>query len=449
MSAHRQRKPNPLDYALKQTTLGNMAATICDTVDAAPAAVLAHLAAVVGTAVGRGPSTGLLGEEHANLFVLVIGKTGHGRKGTSWNPVKKAAFEGLPDWATDGIMSGLSTGEGLLAHFRGDVPEEVPGEPPLPATAPPPTLVVESEFASVFKRGAREGSTLTELLRQLWEDHRGATMTRKDPLKVSGAHLSVVGHVTPADLLALASKESIANGTMNRFLAVWSERSGPQRTRVDRHAVARARRELGPLLRDSVAFGRTLGHVEFSDEAGEHWDALVAEFDREPVTMVDELSQRAPSYLARLALVFAIVDQVDRIALAHLRAAEEMWRYSVQSWAHVYGDRVGDPLAEKILAHLADAGLDGLTRSEVRSTLSKAQIARLDDVRLSLEGAGLIWTEKIPPSEVGGRPVEIWRAVQIDPTNPGNLENLAPELSPSEVLGVLGVSVVDAQRKAA
>jgi hypothetical protein len=424
-------EPNPaaLNFTLTQTALGVMTQTICDTTDAAPAAVLVHLAGVIGTAVGRGPYTEMLGEEHANIYALVVGKTGYGRKGTSWAPVRRASYTALPEWAENGITSGLSSGEGLIAHFSAKDEAEVPGTPqgpplpPQPETPPTPTLLVETEFASVLKRGDRQGSTLTELLRQMWEDHRAGTMTRTDPLKVSGVHVSVIGHVTPADLHALASRESISNGTLNRFLAVYSQRSGPTRTRVDRAAVRGAQDQIVPLLRAAVAHGQKLGYVQFAPDAERLWDRLIPMYDREPVTVTDELGQRAASYLARLALIFAIADEAVRVDANHLRAAAEVWDYSVASWKMIYGDRTGDQLADRLLEQLREAGLSGLTRADLRQGLSNGQKARLDEVRDRLATAGFLHWTREPPGPGGGRPVERWTATTETTETTGTSES--------------------------
>lgn len=425
--------PTALNFALSQTNLGIMTQTICDTIDAAPAAVLVHLAGVIGTAVGRGPFTEMLGEEHANIYALVVGKTGYGRKGTSWAPVRKATRAALPDWATGGgIASGLSSGEGLIAHFSpkdtadgGDVPGTSPGPPlaPQPEEPPTPTLLMETEFGAVFKRGSRQGSTLTDLMRQLWDDDHAATITRADPLKADGVHMSIIGHITPADLQALASKEDFSNGTLNRFVAIHSERTGPTRTRVDRTAAQRAQEQVVPLLRAAIAHGQRLGYVAFSSEAGNLWDRLIPLYDREPITVIDELGQRAASYLARFALIFAIADEAARVEASHLRAAAEVWDYSVASWKLIYGDRTGDQLADRLLEQLREAGPGGLTRADLRQGLSNGQKTRLDEVRDRLATAGFLHWTKEPPGSSGGRPVERWTATTETPETTGTSES--------------------------
>ena len=44
------------------------------------------------------------------------------------------------------------------------------------------------------------------------------TMTRTNPLKATGAHISIVGHITKDEVRARLTRTDMANGFANRFL---------------------------------------------------------------------------------------------------------------------------------------------------------------------------------------------------------------------------------------
>jgi hypothetical protein len=72
---------------------------------------------------------------------------------------------------------------------------------------------------------AREGNTLSAVVRQAWDGEPLQTMVRNDPLRATGAHIGIVGHITRDELLRYLTATELANGFANRFLLVGVERS--------------------------------------------------------------------------------------------------------------------------------------------------------------------------------------------------------------------------------
>ena len=78
-------------------------------------------------------------------------------------------------------------------------------------------LVVQPEFASVLRIMQRDGNTLSPLLRQAWDGGTLRTLTKNDPLKASGAHITVIGHITKDELLRYLGDTEMFNGFANRL----------------------------------------------------------------------------------------------------------------------------------------------------------------------------------------------------------------------------------------
>src|SRR5439155_25466739 len=87
-------------------------------------------------------------------------------------------------------------------------------------------MVIESEFGRTLKVMGREGNSLSGVMRQAWDGEDLSTLT-KVPMKAKAAHISVIGHTTPADLRQRLSETDAVNGFGNRF--VWVRVSRAQR----------------------------------------------------------------------------------------------------------------------------------------------------------------------------------------------------------------------------
>ena len=71
----------------------------------------------------------------------------------------------------------------------------------------------------------REGNTLSPVLRQAWEGATLRTMTKGTPAKATGAHVSIVAHITAEELRQKLSATETLSGFANRFLWVCAKRS--------------------------------------------------------------------------------------------------------------------------------------------------------------------------------------------------------------------------------
>jgi hypothetical protein len=83
--------------------------------EADPVAVLAQLLVAYGNVIGdharrRVGAT----SHHANEFVLLVGPSAKGRKGSSWDYVEEIFRSIEPGWVDARLHSGMSSGEGIL-----------------------------------------------------------------------------------------------------------------------------------------------------------------------------------------------------------------------------------------------------------------------------------------------------------------------------------------------
>jgi hypothetical protein len=86
--------------------------------EADPVALLFQLLAAFGNIIGRNAYMLADGTQHyLNLFIVLVGKTSKGRKGTAWRHVFNLMRHVAEEWSKN-IGHGLSSGEGLIWAVR-------------------------------------------------------------------------------------------------------------------------------------------------------------------------------------------------------------------------------------------------------------------------------------------------------------------------------------------
>jgi hypothetical protein len=229
-------------------------------------------------------------------------------------------------------------------------------------------LVVEPEFAQTLKVLAREGNTLSPVVRQAWDGEPLQTLVRNDPLRATAAHIGIVGHITRDELLRYLTATELANGFANRFLLVAVKRSKllPFGGALDGSQFA----EIRDAVRLALRFGQQHRPIAFDDSARERWIEIYQQLSLARPGLAGAATARAEAHTVRLALIYALLDLSERICLEHLEAALAVWRYSAASAQWIFGDSLGDPTADEIWS-AAKERPSGLTRTEVSEMFSR------------------------------------------------------------------------------
>lgn len=210
-----------LDNAALYGLPGEIVRTIERHSEADRAALLAHVLVTFGAFVGPGPYFEVEATpQPTRLFALIVGDTANARKGTARNRIEHV-FRIADEKILEAIRtSGLAGGEGLIEHLsdkQNESGEHVPTEKR--------RLVQDSEFARILAVAGRDGNTLSAVVRDLWDKGEAGNMTRKNPLKVRGAHVCLTADITLDEFAEKMPGLEIANGLLNRFIIVCSKRS--------------------------------------------------------------------------------------------------------------------------------------------------------------------------------------------------------------------------------
>lgn len=396
-----------LDDAALQGLAGKIVRAIEPHTEADPVALLANLLTAFGNAAGRNAYVEVGADRHhLNLYTALVGKTAKGRKGTSWGPVRDLMHAADAAWVEEQILGGLSSGEGLINAVRDPVETEgKDGKVTIvdAGALDKRLLVLESEFSAVLKVMTREGNTLSTIVRQAWDGGKLATLTRHSPLKATGAHLSVVAHVTKDELLKRLSEADTAGGFTNRFLWLCVERSKklPRGGKWNEVNVA----PLVSQLTSALEFARGVGPITWGESGGEMWDVVYDDLSEGEAGMVGAATSRAEAQTLRLAALYAVMDESPTIEREHLEAGLALWEYAESSARYIFGTATGDPVVDRIMEALRETP-KGLTRNQINELFGGHQKSERTRNALSeLEAAGLIRSEKEPTK---GRPVERW-----------------------------------------
>jgi hypothetical protein len=401
--------PTP-DKAAYYGLAGDVARKIEPHTESDPVAILLGFITCFGNVVGINPYYQVESDRHyTNLNIVYVGASSKGRKGTADGRVKAVIKSADETWFSERTASGMSSGEGLINAVRDEVqkwdPKAQKTEIVDPGVIDKRLMVTEPEFAGVLSAMERHGNTLSPVIRNAWDGKKLQTMTKGSPLKATGAHISIIAHITEDEARARLTRTEMANGFANRFLFCCVKRS-----KFLPHGGALADADLVDLAsraKKAVEFARQVGRVKMTEEAAQAWEAAYPELSAERSGLAGAVIARSEAQVIRLALVYALLDCKDAISPEHLEAAMSVWAHCEESALRIFGDSLGDPVADDILRELRQRG--GMTRTDISNLFARNRSSAQIDAALALLDKG--GYARMDSKATDGRPTEVWFAV--------------------------------------
>lgn len=396
--------------------VGDIVRTIEPHSEADPVALLVQSLIAFGSVVGRGPHFVAESARHfTNLFAVLVGATAKGRKGSSWSHISRL-FSAVDEGWSQRVLSGLSTGEGLIWGVRDPIRQKQPvkergkvvGYQDVevdPGIGDKRLLVLESEFCSVLKVMGREKNTLSATIRQAWDTGTLRTLTKNSPATATDAHISIVGHITRDELRREITATEQTNGFANRFLWHCVRRSKPLPDGGNLQDC-----DLFPLigrLRQAVEFARGVERMERDADAREIWHAIYPTLSEGGPGLLGGVLSRAEAQVMRLACLFALLDRSAVIRPEHLNAALAVWEHCEASAAYIFGRTFGDQTADAIMEALL-INSSGMSRTEINGIFNgNTSAAEIERALSLLRETGRARVERI---KTKGRAEERWYA---------------------------------------
>jgi hypothetical protein len=395
---------------------GSVVSWLAPDTEADHAALLLQFLVSFGNAVGRGPHCLIEGTKHySNLFTVLAGQTAKARKGTAADRIRQLFEIADPVWTQKCVRGGISSGEGILWAIRDPIYSMKKGvlECTDAGVADKRLLLDEREYQQALTVMTRPGNTVSRIIRDAWDGReRIESLTKNSPAGVTNPMISIVSHITIEELRESLDKTAMANGYANRFLFACVKRGQLLPHGGDTASNRQAIDELSPQITAALTKARGLVQVDMTPTAAKHWEKIYYDLSADQPGLLGAITARAEPQVRRLALVYALTDGVNEIDVAHLNAAEALWRFSAASAKHIFGDTVGDPLADEILRALRAGFITGMTRSEV-TLMFRHSLHRAGAIGAALNRLLQLGKVRTEQSTTAGRPVERWFAVAV------------------------------------
>jgi Protein of unknown function (DUF3987) len=395
-------QPPKLDHAALYGVCGQIVGKVLPHTEADPAALLLTLLAGLGNIMGRNPYYIVDGAwHHVNLFTAIVGDSSSGRKGTSWENCKRVFKAVDPDWYSNKVMSGIGSGEGVILQLKDA------DDPTLELFSDKRLFIKEGEFAQTLQVMSRSGNTVSPMIRNAWDDGSLQNMTKNNPMRATNCHIGILGHITRAELTRLLHGVELGNGFANRFLWCHSSRSKllpdggflPPDALDGEIAVIK---KVVDKIKSNGAF-----QMVRADKAKARWYEIYEPLTTSTLGRWGEVTRRGAAQVVRISMIFALLDGNREVSLAHLKAAEAVWKYCNESAKWAFEEHQYSYNAMKILTALEHKPLpySEITNEVFKRNLRKSEIhAALDEIKLLID---VQWIER------DGKVLPYW----VDKTN--------------------------------
>jgi len=426
--------PEPVADEVFYGPVGKFVKAVASETEADPIGIYATILAGIGNMAGRGPHWIATTTYHPMLiYPLLIGNTASGAKGDA-NSIAQYVLREV-DLATDPQQrwtnlhnrNGLSTGEGLIHRVRDPKVKIVPAEDTGDDNFKGPTeeivdagvtdkrlFVVEPEFSRLLQASKREGNTLSEIIRQAYDGGNLEIMTKTSPMRATDPHISIAGHITPAELKKRLTDTDATSGFANRFTPLYVERQRalPEGGDIEKPEIQHA---LGEVIEAYKLAQRkyTAGYEFKRDaEAREYWHdlyhELIEQSEQRGEGLLGAMTQRAAPQIMRIANVLAYMDVSDVITRPHLEAAYAMQQYSVETVRSLYGTDTGDQAADELLNVMSNRDM---TRTEISKHFGRNKSKQEIDTILKRFADMRLIQQKEPEAGTKGRTAVVWKFI--------------------------------------
>ena len=375
-----------IDDAAFYGPFGRIVKAVAPLTEADPVGILIQLLVGWGNLIGRSAYFSVGADRHyTNLNCCIVGRTSKARKGLSLGVAEWVLRQLDEQWVEHHIWSGLSSGEGLIWKVRDPIIKQrwIKGKKGTPGQietyiedegiSDKRLLVAETEFGSTLAVMGRTGNTLSAVIRDAFDSKkRLGQLVKNSPGTATGAHISIIGHITAFELRNLMKECEQWNGFGNRFAFVCVKRS-------DFHSDPPDLSEAGisaemSQLAVTTDWARQVSEMDRDDAAKTSWDQVYHEFAEDDAeTIVSAIIDRGDVFMRRFQELFALSENSLTIRAEHIQAAAALWKYCADSARYLFGARLGNVKAEKIFDALRKDP-QGLTRWNINNIIFKRNV---------------------------------------------------------------------------
>lgn len=162
----------------------------------------------LGSLISGGITIDTIYKPQPRLYTVLVGPSGIGRKSAAIHTITKFMTNTLETTEPLNILHGVGSAEGLAKVMKRDDGELSR------------LLLVFDEIRVFIRKARAEGSVLMDMVNTLFELNYYANATKHDVIKLTNAHLSLLGAATEDMFIDMWSREFITQGFLNRLVIV-------------------------------------------------------------------------------------------------------------------------------------------------------------------------------------------------------------------------------------
>ena len=136
------------------------------------------------------------------------------------------------------------------------------------------------------------------MLRKAWDGSKLSTLTRNSALTATDAHISVIGHITTAELRARLTRTNAANGFANRFLfpLVRRRKELPFGGELTDSEIVHLGERLEAVIKRLPSFSRVI----MREDTREIWESVYSDLSADKPGLLGSITARAEAQAVRL-----------------------------------------------------------------------------------------------------------------------------------------------------
>lgn len=314
-------------------------------------------------------------------FLILCGSTGSSKKGTSFSDVKWFFDKYWPEFTHSRLKTGVNSGEGLINCIRdkiisiekdktGKEIEVIKDQGALSKIV----LFLEPELSRLLKAGKREGSTVTETIRNAWDQVPLEINTSQRSIRSTDYNVSLIAHITPNELKSLVTDIDSSNGFLNRFLFCLAGNAEPK---VFPEPFEKVRFSFSTELVTLISFINSIESevIDLDESARVYYEDIYKEYFYKPESEISDLIGRNIPHLLKMAMLYAILDRSPFIKTEHLKASKALIDFSENSIRYIFKDKIYNKKEKKILYFLSKHSGHS-SRGKIQSDCFKNNISK-------------------------------------------------------------------------
>lgn len=250
-------------------------------------------------------------------------------------------------------------------------------------------------------------------MRECWDGlERLRNAGKTSPDIATGAHVSMISHITKFDVDGALNQQDIGNGFANRILWVASRRS-ENRISIPRRIEWERDSDIVPRLKACIETATEISReFDYSSAGRTAWDKFYLG-NREFPGLVGKMTARTEAHVLRLATIYSALDRKAIIEPCHIEAASAFVEYCNRTVQWLFSATTGNKKADLVLWALRNSP-KGMSRTAINSEVfsRNSSSTEISSILTTLRESGYVGVHETGRFSASGKAEEAWYAVE-------------------------------------